>query len=131
MLELYMRISFILFAILAAAVIFGLIPLLFIQTFIYKKIFDPIYFHHKHYSDYELSIFDSFPLFLIKTLGYIKAITFPKTMRMKFEKNILNNKDKPFVWFLAWLTMLIIIYGGVALTNLFVVGGLMYFNGLL
>ena len=131
MLELYMRISFILFAIFAAAMIFGLIPLLFIQTFIYKKIFDPIYFNNNHYSDYELSIFNSLPLFLIKTPGYIKAITFPNTMRMKFEKNILNNKEKPFIYFLAWMTMLIIIYGGVVIINFFIVGGFMYFNGLL
>ena len=131
MLELYMRISFILFAILTAAKIFGLIPLLFIQSFIYKKLFDPIYFNNNHYSDYELSIFNSFPLFLIKTLGYIKAITFLNTMRMKFEKNILNNKEKPFIYFLAWMTMLIIIYGGVVIINFFIVGGFMYFNGLL
>jgi len=131
MLELYMRISFVLFAILAAAMIFGLIPLLFIQTFIYKKIFDPVYFNNNHYSDYELSIFNSFPLFLIKTLGYIKAITFPKTMRMKFEKNILNNKKKPFIYLLAWITMLIIIYGGIVIINFFIVGGFMYFYDLL
>ena len=126
-----MRISFISFAILTAAMTFGLIPLLFIQSFIYKKLFDPIYFNNNHYSDYELSIFNSFPLFLIKTLGYIKAITFPNNMRMKFEKNILNNKEKPFIYFLAWMTMLIIIYGGVVIINFFIVGGFMYFNGLL
>lgn len=131
MLELYMRISFSLFAILSAAIIFGLIPLLFIQTFIYKKIFDPAYFNNNHYSDYELSIFNSFPLFLIKTLGYIKAITFPKTMRMKFKTNILNAQEKPVIYFLAWITMFIIIYSGVVLINLFVVGGFMYFNDLL
>lgn len=99
MLEAYMRLSFSLFAIMAASVVVGLIPLLFIQTFIYKKLFDPSYFNKNHYSDYELSIFNSFPLFLIKTLGYIKAITFPKTMRMKFEENILNAKEKPLIYF--------------------------------
>lgn len=102
---------------MSAAVIVGLIPLLFIQHFIYKKVLDHIYFNSKHYSAYELAIFDSFPLFLIKTIGYIKAIVFPKTMRRKFKNNILNPKEKPIIYLLALITMLIIIYCGIILIN--------------
>ncbi len=72
----------------------GLIPLLLIQYFIYKKIFDPIYFNSQYYSSYELSIFDSFPLSLVKTIGYIKAIVFPDLMRKKFKTIYLNRKKK-------------------------------------
>ncbi len=97
--------------------IVGFIPLLLIQHFIHKKILDPIYFNSKHYSDYELGIFTSFPLLLIKTIGYIKAIVFPNTMRRKFEKNILSAKNNPVTFLLAWLTMIIIICGGLILIN--------------
>ena len=97
------------------AVVF--IPLLFIQHFIYKKIFDPIYFNSKHYTDYELSIFDSFPLFLIKTIGYIKAIVFPGTMRRKFEHNILNPAERPVIYFLAWASIIMIAFAAIVLIN--------------
>ena len=131
MLELYMRISFYLFAILTAAMIFGLIPLLFIQTFIYKKIFDPVYFNNNHFSLNELAMFSSFPLHFIKTLAYVRAIVLPKTMEKRFNTKILNNKKRPIIYLLALVTMLIIIYGGLAIINIFVVGGFMYFNDLL
>ena len=131
MLETYMRLSFILFAIMSASVIVGLIPLLFIQTFIYKRIFDSTYFNNNHFSLNELAMFNSFPLHFIKTLAYVRAIVLPKTMKKRFKTKILNQKERPFIYFIAWITMLIIIYGGVVIINLFVVGGFMYFNDLL
>ena len=131
MIETYIRLSFILFAIMSASVIVGLIPLLFIQTFIYKRIFDSTYFNNNHFSLSELAMFNSFPLHFIKTLAYVRAIVFPKTMRKRFEAKILEPKDKPVTYFLALITMFIIGYGGVVIINFFVVGGFMYFNGLL
>ncbi|MCW8987754.1 MAG: hypothetical protein OQK75_08830 [Gammaproteobacteria bacterium] len=131
MLEAYMRLSFILFSIMAASVIVGLMPLLFIQTFIYKKIFDATYFNNNHFSLNEIAMFNSFPLYFIKTLAYVRAIVFPKTMRKRFKNNILNIKDHPFIYSLAFLTILILIYGAIVIINFFIVGGLMYFNGLL
>lgn len=131
MLETYMRLSFVLFSVMAASVVVGLIPLLFIQTFIYKRIFDSTYFNNNHFSLAEIAMFNSFPLHFIKTLAYIRAIVFPKTMRKRFYVNILKAKDHPAIYFLALTTMFIIIYGAVVIINFFVVGGLMYFNGLL
>lgn len=131
MLEAYMRLSFILLAIMSASVIVGLIPLLFIQAFIYKKIFDATYFNNHHFSLNELAMFNSFPLNFIKTLAYVRAIVFPKTMKKRFEDNILNIKEHPVIYSLALLTILILIYGAIVIINFFVVGGLMYFNGLL
>lgn len=131
MLEAYMRLSFILIAIMSATVIIGLIPLLFIQTYIYKKIFDSTYFNNKHFSLNELAMFSSFPLYFIKTLAYVRAIVLPKTMHKRFDKNILDRKEKPVVYILAVLTLVILIYGSLALINLFIVGGLMYYNDLL
>jgi len=131
MLETYMHLSFILIAIMSASVIVGLIPLLFIQTLIYKKIFDSTYFNENHFSLNELAMFNSFPLYFIKTLAYVRAIVFPKTMRKRFESKILNPKEKPLIYFLAWMTIAILIIGSVAIVNLFIVGGLMYFNDLI
>lgn len=113
---------------ISAIAIVVFIPLLLIQHFIHKKIFDPTYFNSKHYSAYELQIFTSFPLLLIKTIGYIKAIVFPNTIRRKFKNNILNSKDRPIVYFLALLTMLILIFGSMVIINTGVVGTLIYFK---
>jgi len=131
MLEAYMRLSFILIAIMSASVIVGLIPLLFIQTFIYKKMFDSTYFNKNYFSLNELAMFNSFPLHFIKTLAYVRAIVFPKTMRKRFESKRLEPKEKPFIYFLAWMTIAILIFGSVAVVNLFIVGGFMYFNDLI
>jgi len=128
MLDTYILISTILFVILAVACFAGLIPLLFIQHFIYKKVLDPVYFNDQHYSTYELSIFDSFPLFLIKTIGYIKAIVFPNTMRRKFKDNILNSKEHPVIYFLACLTIFILAYGGIVLVNTVIMAIFFYSN---
>lgn len=97
--------------------IVGFIPLLLIQHFIHKKILDPIFFNSKHYSSYELEIFTSFPLLLVKTIGYIKAIVFPSTMRRKFESNILIPKNHPTTFVLAWVTMIFLILGGLIIIN--------------
>lgn len=105
--------------------IVGFIPLLLVQHFIHKKTLDPIYFNNEYYSDYELEIFTSFPLLLIKTLGYIKAIVFPKTMRRKFKNNILIPKENPITYLLAWITMLFLIIGGLIMIN---TGFMAYFH---
>ncbi len=126
MLDTYILISSILFLTTAGLQVV-LFFLLLLQHIIYKKILDPIYFNRNHYSEYELSIFDSFPLLLIKTLGYIKAIVFPNTMRRKFERNIIDQKKHRFIYFLAWTSMLIIIYGALILINTFIMGLLFYY----
>ena len=117
MIDTYYKLSFILIMGMSAAVIVGLIPLLIIQSFIYKKLFDPTYLNTKHFSLYEVSVFDSLPLSLIKTLAYIRAIIFPKTMLKRFKTRILNPKDKPIVYFLALLTILIIVFCSLVLIN--------------
>ncbi len=106
----------------------GFLPLLIIQYFIYKKIFDPIYYNSKHYTAYELSIFNSFPLYFIKTIGYIKAIVFPGTMRRKFQKNILIPKDMPVIYTLACTTILILIFAAAVLINTGIVAVFIYVN---
>ena len=117
MLDSYIQISFILLMTLVAIGLVGLIPLLLIQHFLHKTKLDPTYFNSKHYSNYELQIFTSFPLLLVKTIGYIKAIVFPYTMRNKFKENIINSRDEPVIFFLAWLTMILIIYCVIVLIN--------------
>ena len=105
--------------------IVGFVPLLLIQNFIHKKILDPTYFNNKHYSNYELEIFTSFPLLLVKTLGYIKAIVFPKTMKRKFGNKILIPKENPVTYVLAWITMLFLIAAGLIIIN---TGFMAYFH---
>jgi len=117
MLDSYIKLSFILLMTMSVIGIVGLIPLLLIQHFIYKAKLDPTYFNSKHYSNYELEIFTSFPLLLVKTIGYIKAVVFPNTMRREFKENIIKPKDEPVILFLAWLTMIILILCVIILIN--------------
>ena len=117
MIDTYIKISFILLMAMSVIGIIVFIPLLLIQHFIHKKYLDPIYFNSNHYSDYELVIFTSFPLLLIKTLGYIKAIVFPNTMRRKFKNNILTSKKHPIIFILAWITMIILICSVLIMIN--------------
>lgn len=95
----------------------GVLPLLLAQYFIHKKILDPTYFNSKYYSQYELTIFTSFPLLFVKTLGYIKAIIFPNRMRRKFKNNILKPKENPITYFLALLTIILLIAGAMIIVN--------------
>ena len=117
MIETYINISFILLMIMSIVGIIGIIPLLLIQYFIHKRILDPTYFNSNYYSDYELNIFTSFPLLLVKTLGYIKAIVFPNMMRRKFKDNILKPKENPITYFLALITILLLIAGAIIIIN--------------
>ena len=128
MLDTYHRMSFILIMAMSVVGIIGFIPLLFIQHIIYKRIFDPIYFNTKHYSAYELEIFKTFPLFFVKTIGYIKAIVFPNTMRRKFKESILKPGDNPIVYTLALITIIILIISAIIILNTVVAGVLLYFN---
>ena len=117
MLDNYIMISTVLFLGMGAAIFIALFPLLLAQHFVYKKLLDPTYFNNNYFSLNELAIYNSFPLFLIKTIAYIRAIVFPKTMQKRFETRIIKPKENKFIYFLAWLTMLIIIYCGLVLVN--------------
>lgn len=110
------------------AVFFVLMPLLFIQHALHKKLFDHIYFNSKYYTEYELGIFSSFPLLFIKTLGYIKAIIFPDKMRRKFKNNILKPKEHPITYALALTTVLILFFSALVISNTGLVAILIYLN---
>ena len=126
MIEFYIKLSFILLLGMSIFGILGLIPLLLLQHLLHKNTLDPTYFNDKYYSPYELEIFTTFPLFLLKTLGYIKAITFPNTMRLKFQKDILDSNKHPIIFLTAWFTMLIIIFCGFILINTLIMAIVFY-----
>ncbi len=128
MIDTYFSISFILIMAMAIAVFCLLIPLLFIQHKLHKKIFDPIYFNNNYYSSYELSIFSTFPLMFIKTLGYIKAIVFPNKMRRKFQADILQAGERPVIYTLALTTILILFISALIILNTGIVGVLIILN---
>lgn len=128
MIDKYIIISTVLFLGMGFAIFMALFPLLLVQHFIYKKILDPIYFNNKHFSLSELSIYNSFPLFLIKVITYIRAIAFPKTMLKRFKTKIIIPKENKTIYFLAWLSMLIIIYCGIVLINTLIMAILFYSN---
>jgi hypothetical protein len=64
----------------------------------------------------------------MKTLAYVRAIVFPKTMLERFEKQILIPKENPLIYFIALITMLIIIYSTFVLINTAVMAVFFYLN---
>ncbi len=128
MIDAYFNISFILIMLMVGAIFVIFIPLLFVQHFLHKKLLDPVYFNSHYYSQYELEIFNTFPLMFIKTLGYIKAIALPSKMRRKFVEDILNRRDHPAIYSLAILTLLILLLCTLIIINTGIVGLFIYFN---
>jgi len=124
----YIIISTVLFLGMGFAIFILLLPLLLVQHFIYKKILDPRYFNNNHFSLSELSIYNSFPLFLVKAITYIRAIIFPKTMQKRFNTKIIIPKENKIIYFLAWISMLITIYCGIVLINTAIMAILFYFS---
>ncbi len=118
MFENYMEASFILIMIASLVAILFLIPLTLIQYYMHKKILDPTYYNSDHFSEGELVVFTSGLIFyVVKTLVYIRAIALPKTMRIRFKKDILTYNEHPLVYLLACFTMLLIILGGLTVFN--------------
>ena len=128
MIDIYFKFSFILIMLMAVAIFVVFIPLLVVQHFLHKKLLDPVYFNSQYYSQYELEIFNSFPLMFIKTLGYIKAIALPSKMRRKFENDILSRRDHPAIYSLAILTLIILFLCALIIINTGVVGIFIYFG---
>jgi len=128
MIDKYIIISTVLFLGMGGAIFIVLFPLLLVQHFIYKKTLDPTYFNNNYFSLHELAIYNSFPLFLIKTIAYIRAIVFPKTMQKIFESKIIIPKENKVIYFIAWASMLIIIYCGIVLINTVIMAILFYSN---
>jgi len=128
MLDNYIFISTILFIGMGVALFAVLFPLLLILHFIYKNKLDPLYFNEEHFSTYELSIYNSFPLLLIKVIAYIRAITLPGTMRKRFEQNILQPKENPATYVLSLISIFIIAYCALVLINTVIMGIFFYSN---
>jgi len=128
MFESYILISTVLFIGMGIALFAALFPLLLILHFIYKKKLDPLYFNEAHFSTYELSIFNSFPLLLIKVITYIRAIVLPGTMQNRFKNNILKPKENPVIYALSLISFLIIAYCGLVLINTVIMGIFFYTN---
>ncbi len=118
MFEIYINVTTISMVVMAVIAIPILLPLLFIQHYIYKKILDPKYFNAKHFSANELVVFTSGLIFYIpKTLVYVRAIALPKTMKVRFKNDVLTFKENPVIYLLACFTMLLITLGALGVMN--------------
>ncbi len=129
MLETYMDFTAIVLLILGVTIPLSII-LLLVQYYIHKKILDPMHYNTEHFSENELVIFKSgFIFYLVKSLVYVRAIALPKTMRIRFKKDILTFNDHPFVYLLACFTILLIGIGGLGIFNFIVFAGFWtYYN---
>ncbi len=120
MFEIYMDFTAISVIILGITVPLTII-LLLTQYYVHKKTLDSTYYNTNHFSENELVVFTSgFIFYIVKTLIYVRAIALPKTMRIRFKKDILTFKDHPSVYLLACFTLLLIIVGGIIIANLII-----------
>lgn len=67
-------------------------------------------------------MFSSFPLSMLKTLAYIRLITFPNSLRKRFGSATARNKISGLDLFLSYLTMAVLAISVMLLLNLFIAG---------
>jgi hypothetical protein len=67
-------------------------------------------------------MFSSFPLSMLKTLAYIRLITFPNSLRKRFGNATSRNKISGLDLFLSYLTMAVLAISVMLLLNLFIAG---------
>ncbi len=130
MFETYINVTAVISIIMAGIGILIVPSLLLIQYYIHRKILDPTYYNTNHFSEGELAFYAAGWIFhLSKSILYVRAIVLPKTMRIRFKEDILTFKEHPFVYSLAFFTILLIAYDIIALINLFVFFGFWeYYN---
>ena len=126
MIETYIKTSFLLMIAGASSATIVFLLLLFLQQSIFKRKLDHILFNDKYFNQYELSIFSSFPLSLMKTLAYQRAIVFPSTMKQRFHNHSVRNLVNQFDILVSTLSLGILFLCVLIVANLFIAGALNY-----
>ena len=90
-----------------------MLMVLHLLHFILPKKFDDIWFNDKFFSSNELTLYSSYPLSLVRTIGYASAICLPFMMKKRFgdlqpaQDSSITIKIPVFIWLLS-LTLVLI-----------------------
>lgn len=79
--------AFILLIFGGSVILFTFIVLIIIQNKTLSHKLDKLFFTSSYFNSFELAAYSHFPLFIWKVLAYIRAITFPKSMKKRFGEN--------------------------------------------
>lgn len=126
MIESYIKISFLLMIVGNSIGVIAFLLLLFIQQYMFHKKLDPILFNETNFNQYELSIFSSLPLSLIKTIAYQRAIVFPNTMRKRFNNLNLREMVNSLDIVISTLCLSVLLICGIVVINMFIAGAMNY-----
>ena len=85
-----------------------MVALLLLQVWTLSRRLDVHLFNENYFTQQEIAMFSSFPLSLLKTLAYIRLITFPNSLRKRFGDATARDKISIFDLFISHLTMLIL-----------------------
>jgi len=96
--------------------------LVVMQTWTLSRRLDEHLFNEQYFTPQEMIMFSYFPLSLLKTLGYIRLITFPNSLRKRFGVATARDKINLFDLFLSYLVIALMIVCTIFILNLFIAG---------
>ena len=101
----------------------ALISLIILIVYSYRlsNILDPYAFNSVCFNDYELNIYNSFPLKIIKTIAYQAGVVFPNIMKKRFKDINLRDKVNIFDIFMSYISVLLIILSPLSFIHLIIV----------
>jgi len=96
------------------------LALVLLQTRTLSQRLDSHLFNENYFTVQEMSMLSSFPLSLLKTLAYIRLITFPNSLRKRFGDTTARDKISTFAATLSHITMALVILNTVIILNSFI-----------
>jgi len=103
-----------------------MVALLLLQLWTLSCRLDKYLFNENYFTPQEMIMFSSFPLSLLKTLGYIRLITFPNSLRKRFGNASARDKISVFDLFLSHLTIAILAVSAILILNVLIAGVSVY-----
>ena len=87
----------------------SMLILIHVLHLILPKKFDAIWFNEKFFSDAELAIYSSYPLSLVRTLGYSATICLPFLMKKHFSDLNPTKEINIFIKSLNYIFLIIVL----------------------
>ena len=95
--------------------------ILIVHSYRLSNVLDPHTFNSTYFNDYELNIYGSFPLNVIKTIVYQAGIVFPNIMKRRFKDIDIRDKVNTFDIFISYISVFLIILSPLSFIHLVVV----------
>jgi len=103
-----------------------MVVLLLLQNLTLPRCLDKHLYNENYFTPQELSMFSNFPLSLLKTLAYIRLISFPNSLRKRFGNATARDKISMVDLFLSHLTMAVFAVGTLIVLNFLIAMTLNY-----